>query len=209
MKRPRPSRKLIESLCGNDPLLISSLHHSLYEVDLKEIYPLINFDDLIVFSASSWNFRKRNPAEFNNLLKNSNLYGLFSNIYRSTNNPYGQLGFPWFYHCRELPRVNPYKYHSMNMFRRKNLEDRLLSVDASVIDKIKDSLSKPVNDYVFECDYGVKKQGDNSNLILMGFQTFYPKKGTKEKRYAKEISRMLQSYPVEYFIEQEKQQSLF
>ncbi len=206
MERPKPTKKLLTELCGNDPKLISSVHHGLYENPLKEIYPWINLDDLIVFSAASFTFRKQKPREFEEMVLSSSMYDIFHEVYNSTSNPGGMKGFVWLYTNRDILQTND-TYLQLNPFTKKDLKIRLEKVGIDATKRLKENLIKPTKQYVFECDYYLVKHqlGDNSRLVVMNFQPYYPKKGVIEKRYAKEIERMLSRYPTEYSLDYERQ----
>ena len=78
MERPKPTRNLILNECGNDQTLISSLHHGLRETSaLNTIYPFLNFDDLVVFAASSWKTREQKDLYFAHLATNAGIYAIF------------------------------------------------------------------------------------------------------------------------------------
>lgn len=211
MNRPKPTEKLLSELCGNDPALIASVHHGLYETPLYEIYPFLNFDDLIVFEAASWNLRKRDIGSYRQLVKSASLYEIFHETYKSNKNPKGMQSFAWLYNNKELCPKNEDIYFKLNPFHKKDLKLRLEKVDFVAESKFRNNLISKVNDYLFECDYTQKIRAyQDHRIILINFQTYYPKKGRTEKRYAKEIAKnLLSRYPTEYSFDYEKQVSLF
>lgn len=212
MERPGITERLLYELCDNDSKLLSSLHHGLYETPLNEIYPLINLDDLIVFSASSWNLRKKNLPEFSKFAENSSLYEIFSEAYTSNFNPQELKGFVWLYKNRDVSPGLQDDYSLLNPFKKKDLEQRLRNASQDSVNRLKKNLQQPINEYLFECDYFSRKQehsGDNSRLIVMGFQPYLPKHGIVEKRYREQIASMLNGYPIECSFDYEPQMPLF
>lgn len=212
MRRPKITKQLLSELCGNDSRLLGSVHHGLYEAPLREIYPVINLDDLIVFSASSWNFRRNEPAAFHDLVSNASLYEIFHEVYNHSHNPQSVKGFVWLYQNRKISLELQDEYSALNPFRKKDLELRLKTLNPEVVQKLKDNLQAPVNEYLFESDYNVRKRehsGDNSNLVVMWFQPFFREKGIVERKYAVQVMRMLKDYPREYSFNHELQTSLF
>ena len=211
MERPKPTKKLIMELCGEDPRLISSLHHGLYENPMYGIYPLINLDDLIVFSAASWNLRKKYGRQLEGLFLKARLYDIFQEVYNSTSNPDNLKGFVWLGINRSISKKNNELYSKLNPFHKKDLKLRLEKVNSVADSRFRVNLMAKVNDYLFERNYTEKIRAyQDPRMILMNFQSYYSKKGRNEKRYAKEITEnLLSRYPTEYSLDYEQQISLF
>lgn len=211
---PRPTRRIIRELCGDDLLLLSCLHHGLAEVNLKNFKPHLNLDDLVVFSVVSWYNRDKNHQEFvNKIVNKEDPYQLFSYINRL---PVGKMyanGFQWLYAKKRISRDMQPKYDPMNPFPGRNLEQRLARVEMEDFEQLKTALIKPTLEYFFEGEYYLEKRrrdGDNSGMVCMGFQNkLHPStarsKPEREKQYeimrvnyADETMRILKSYPQYY-----------
>lgn len=195
MERPKPTKQLLIEICGANQGLISSLHHGLSEVPMGDFYPVLDLDELIAFSASSWKSREKDPESFSELVKNSpDAYTIFNEVYR--------IGFPWLNKYKQISPELETKYKKLNPFQGADLRDRLETIDPEFVEKMKERLSETVCEYVFDCQYHQRKMergGDNYRLEVMHFQPVYPKKGVIVPNFASEIARIISRYPGEYF----------
>jgi hypothetical protein len=199
MKNSRPNKPtapLIEEVCGSNHGLIASLHHGLYETPLIDVYPFIDFNELIAFEASSWKNRETNFSSFANLIDHTdNLYDVFKQVYK--------IGIPWLKKHSEISRKRESKYQKLNPFDGKDLGDRLKQVHPEAATKLRNQLQKRVNSYLFDIEY---KNGKHRNIesrgtrcVYMHFQNAYPSKTQNIPNFAKEINRMFDKYPDTYF----------
>lgn len=190
MKRPKPTKQLMSELCGDNQGLISGVHHGLYETpSLSRVYPNLNLDELVAFTASSWGSRSKNTFYDSNLMS---VYELFCEVFA--------IGFPWLNKHKHISPTLRQKYEALNPFK-VNLKKRLERVDPKAISLLRRELQAKVNEYVFDCQYTQRKQlrdGDNHKLIVMNFQNAYPKSGRIVPAYASEVVRIISSYPSEY-----------
>jgi len=193
-KRPKPTISLISDVCGKNHILTESLHHGLAELNaLAEFYPWLNLDELVAFAASSWKARSKNDQNVLSVFGNHAVYDIFSSVFR--------IGFPWLYKYRRISEKKKQQYEKLNPFNNENLQVRLQQVDSVAIEQLRHQLQEPVSEYVFECQYEEakkKRRGDNHRLVNMDFQLAYPRKGKIVPAYAKEIAKIISTFPQEY-----------
>jgi hypothetical protein len=204
MERPKPTKQLIIELCGGNNDLISSLHHGLYEIPLKEFYSYLNFDETVAFAASAWKGRSKNP-KYGLILQRYCLYDVFNQVL--------PIGIPWFRKYMELSEKNQTLLEKLNPFEGRNLRTRLKRAEAEAEKHLREALEEPVKKHVFPCqheDAEKARDGNSTDLVVMDFQNVYPptrKKGdeTYERQYRKmignfacEIARIFSDYPQEY-----------
>jgi len=198
MKRPKPTKQLVIDVTGGNHGLIEEVHHGLAETPLNDFYQWLNFDEAIAFAAETWK-RRHLSGNFGELAKKSDLYMLFSDVYRDA-----------------MPRLNANKFISeklrkkhndMNPFGR-NLQERLEQVDDEAVEKLRESLQESTTEWVWHGQYQGRKAwrgGDNYKLRVMEFMpTAYPRKGRIVPGYASEIARLVSDYPMDYELPPEK-----
>ena len=191
MERPAPTKQLLIEICGGNQGLISSIHHGLSESPLNQFYPVLDLDEVIAFAASSWKSREKDQQGFANTINRlPNAYALFSEVYK--------IGFPWLNKRKNVSLGLKPKYDLLNPFSGKDLGDRLGMVDTEDVEELKKRLLEPACEYVFQIQYHQRKMergGDNYNLIVMNFQSVYPKAGVIVPKFASEIVRIISRYP--------------
>lgn len=193
MERPRPTKQIVLDLTGQNQGLLASAQHGLYEVSLSEIYPMLDFKEALAFAASSHKSRQQNISEFRQRVDNSNLYELFSDVFK--------IGMPWVNKYKSISPINQLKYDKLNPFRGSDLKNRLELVAKPSEDNLRQKLKEEVNEYVFECQYQQRKMargGDNHRLVIMRFQNVYPKAGRIVPSFAGEVARVVGDYPINY-----------
>jgi hypothetical protein len=194
-ERPKPTKQLMLDVTGGNQDLISCIHHGLYESSLRNIYPLLDFDELIAFAASSWRSRERNYSQFAGFVKDADLYNIFARVY--------SIGMPWVNKHKNISDKLKEKHEKVNPFSGRNLRSRLNKASLDDILLLKRSLKEPVNEYVFECQYhGAKmaRGGDNHRLEIMRFQNVFPKSGKIVPAFASETAKIISAYPAEHII---------
>ena len=197
MKRLSPTKKLILSIYGNNQTLIESIHHGLFEtLTLKNFSPVLDLNELLAFAASSWKSREKNFGNFSDFVKNNDIYEIFKEVYK--------IGMPWLNKYINNKPIN--EYEILNPFKGDNLQERVENIDREAIDLLKEDLLKEVKIYKFLCDDYLKnsENPDHEKIVLMGFQSVYPKKGKIIENYAAEISRILKKFPLDYELEDNK-----
>ncbi len=205
-QRPKPTKDIIAAMCGRDNYLLNSVHHGLRELPLASFYPLLDLEELAAFAAGSWVMRDSEPNNVMPLTK-TGIYPLFSGIFKR--------GYPLLNKHKSISQLSEgslFKYHLLNPFSGRDLEARLAQADPSDYLELTQNLTQPTGIYVFEGQYEAKKRelgGDNSRLVVMGFQNVYPP-GRVERvgqmkhnkqyadmidRFANEIAGILSKYP--------------
>lgn len=196
-RRLRPTKGLVLSMCGEKSGLLSSVHHGLSEVSLKDFYPHLNFEEVVAFAIGSWNARNHDLADFRGFLKGAKgTYDVFSMV--------NDITYPELKRSQRMNGDLKGKYARLNPFRGRSLELRLARVGERAVKKLFEELNEETNEYVFECDYR-----GNRGLVLMRFQTAFPRSGKVAPNYAAEISRLARDYPQEYEPLEDAQRSLF
>lgn len=195
--RPKTTKNMILSLFNGWTLALQNTHHGLFETPLYGVYPVLNLDETLAFAIGSRVLRANGDPIFAGLAREDELYPIFNEALREG-----------------MPVVNIWKnkglammsnrdrtaYQEMNPFRGF-LEYRLGEVDGEIVSRLVENLQKPALTHVFECDYQREKRkrdGDNSGLAVMRFQTVFPRRGQVAGNYAAEISRIISGYPQEY-----------
>ena len=195
MQRPKPTKQLILELTGENQGLISALHHGLNETPMHDLYPYLDLDELVAFEASSWKSREATRDLFEGPVHLLDIYQLFSEVYK--------IGMPWLKKYSNISKEQEKLYRELNPFRGKDLKARLQNVNPEAVETLKEKLLESANKYVFESQYQrekMKQGGENIGIRIMEFQPVYPKKETIVPNFAKEISKMLSSYPTDYNI---------
>lgn len=194
--RPYPTIRLIKNLC-NDYYFISCVHHGISELykPLSDFYPFLNLDELLEFSAMSWLFRAKQEPNFFDVVKSKSVSRIFSYTLRGNK-------MPWLNKIKVIPEDLIEKYHKLNHYSTESLRERLELLENDCSTNLFFSLlERETNIYVFECQYeDVKKELQGRRIKVMGFQSFYPT--NKEKiiyNYAREISRIIRTFPKEVF----------
>ncbi len=194
--RPKPTVQLIQEIVGGDRGLIESFHHGLVETpSLKEIYPVLDFDELVAFAASFWKSRLpgNRSGHFSYAVHEGEIYDLFNEVYR--------IGMPWLNKHKLVSDAQRELHRSVNPFGGRALKERLGSVGKEEDFKLRQDLCGETQEYVFECQYRNRKMargGDNKGLVVMGFQNAYPKRGRIVPAFASEIGRIMNGYPTEF-----------
>lgn len=194
-KKPNPTVKLITELTGANNDLLGCIHHGLAEVPLNLVYSHLDLDEALAFAASSWRARDKHFEKFSSFAGTAGLYGLFRDVYA--------IGMPWLNKHKRISEGMKPRYDKLNPFQRRNLADRLGTVDEQASASLRRNLQRPVTNWVFECQYhdAKKKQGgDNHNIHIMGFQNIYPRQESIGQAYAAEIRRILARYPGEIIL---------
>src|SRR3989338_1327742 len=192
MQRPKPTKQLILELTEANQGLISALHHGLNETPMHDLYPYLDLDELVAFEASSWKSREANRDLFEGTVHLLDIYQLFSEVYK--------IGMPWLKKYSNISKEQEKLYRELNPFRGKDLKARLQNVNPEAVETLKEKLLESANKYVFESQYQrekMKQGGENIGIRIMEFQPVYPKKETIVPNFAKEISKMLSSYPTD------------
>ena len=190
VKRPEPTSHLIMELCGGNTGLLSRFHHGMCETSLKDFYPSLNLDEVAAFKIGSYILRKENSEKFADS-KQDDIYYIFREAFNE--------GFPRLNTHKNIVKTAE-QYSKLNPFGR-NFRERVERVDPDAIILLKSRLAQPANKYVFECDYHdakLSQEGDNSRIVVMHFQPYYPKREVIAPNFAKEIARILENYPQEY-----------
>ena len=194
MKRPKPTKNLLMQLGRENSDLLGCMHHGLYEMPLKNFYPSLDLEELLVFVASSWRGRERNSDEFSNFVKDSNIYDIFKKVFKN--------GYHWLNKNKMLAGESLNEYKKLNPFNVKYFRERLEIIDKSHFERLKENLMEIVNTYVFPIQYDeIKKlrDGDNYKLEIMDFfKRAYPKKEIMIPGFASEIAKIISNYPQEY-----------
>ena len=145
----KPTKQLMIELCTRGGIyqgLIQSLHHGLYEApSLKDIYPYLDLDELVAFTASSWEERSRNHKVFSSFIDSADIHAIFLDVYK--------IGMPWLTKNQAISSKLNSRHEKLNHFDSRNLRDRLGYVDSDVSNRLKKELKEPVNTYVFDCQY--------------------------------------------------------
>jgi hypothetical protein len=193
MSRARPTSNLILNICGHDTGLLSSIHHGLYEVSLRGFYPYLDLNEFFAFSASQWKGRENDASTYQKdadiTLFEPDIHEIFTKVF--------SIGMPWLNKHKVIPDELRKKYERQNPYNGKDLAARLSQVSDTAVSKLLDDLSKPVNQYVFECQYEQEKAlrgGDNFGLVVMNFQPAYPSKKNLRSNFALEIGRIIENY---------------
>jgi hypothetical protein len=197
-ERPKPTAPLIIDTCSGksgQAWLIENFHHGLEETPaLKQFYPHLDFDELVAFTAHSWERRKEKYEQFFRFLERlPSAYQIFSEIYR--------IGFAKLNYNKQISSAQQAKHEKLNPFRGRNLEERLNEVKPAAVEQLIKQLQEKPCEYVFDCQYHDRKMargGDNYKLEPMSFHNAYPKKGRIVPAYAAEIGRIMSKYPQEY-----------
>jgi len=193
MERPKPTKQLMLEVCGENQGLLSSVHHGLYETSaLRNIYPVLNLDELLAFTASSWKGREARPDNMKQLTESADLYTIFNDVF--------SIGFPRLNKHKNVSAGFYEKHKAMNPFV-EGLKERLSQVSSEADADLRKQLAEKVNKHVFECQYQSEKAmrgGDNYKLVIMRFQNVYPKKGKIVPAFAAEVSKIIGTYPAEY-----------
>lgn len=205
MERPKPTKKIILGLVGHNSFLAEAVHHGLADVPIGSIYPYLNLDEAVAFAAASRKFMESNPRLVGLTVRGSlNLHSLFSEIcnrriditFNGKTWSYSNA-FSWINSRKVVSASSEDTYERLNPYRR-NLRERLGAVPTNVVEELEKRLVEPVNEYVFECRYHkvkMARDGDNHRLVVMDFQTVFPKRGSVVPNYAAEISRIISGYP--------------
>ncbi len=209
LHRPSPTKRVTLAVCGGDNALLNSAYKGLYETPLASLYPLLNFDELLVFEAASWKKREEDLNAFSKYAASHSLYDTFRSVFFD--------GFNWLSRKKDTTSLSePQKsiYLQLNPYQG-NLEERLAKVSPNDAYLLREQLAAPVKQHVFEGQYSRLKRiqkGDNSNLVFMAFQpnTYPPSHLKGEEAYQKqhrkmvdafagEITRLVSAYPAEYY----------
>jgi|SRR3989338_7151907 len=194
--RPIPTNQIIAGLVGNDQRLAEAMHHGLAEIPFQDIYPFLDFDELLAFAAASWELRSRNSKLFN---KNGDIYGMFNETYKNPLFPYKNI-WQWLNHRQRIDPKQKEKYDRLNPFQGENLKERVQQIPSEEIERLHEKLQEATYDWIFECQYQDRKRmrdGNNTQIRIMNFQNVYPKAGRIIPAYVKEITIILRSYPTE------------
>lgn len=186
MKRAKPTKEIIWNATGGNYNLLKQFHHGLYECPLKEVYPFLNLDELIVFASESWG--SRNKGELNEqFIQESDIYSIF--------NEFNQKGFKKLKEIQSKSTKFKAEYIKYNPYGR-NLKQRLLNVPKKEIEMIKDKLKCKTKQYIAEEDYDLMKALHQNMLeyTFMRFLVSEKNRNKSAKKYVTEISRMLRNY---------------
>ncbi|MBI2653869.1 hypothetical protein HYX02_03595 [Candidatus Woesearchaeota archaeon] len=193
-KRPKPSGNLLFSVLGGNLDRLEALHHGLAETPLKEFYPHLNLEELIVFEIASWELRSTHDSGLRNAVRSRDIYGIFDYIFG--------YGFPRVHRYEPTSKILKGRYARMNPFKGRNLRHRLQRVSLGVVNDLIDALKAPVNKYLFESDFeDFSRFTDMDATKMLGFQ---PKRYNRKhresiaQRYAAEIARFISQYLGDY-----------
>jgi hypothetical protein len=215
-KNTRPIKRLsplITEICGGNNALISSVHHGLAEVDMSSLFPHLDLDELIMFAAASWQIRQFENRDGKMFLSHS-LEEIFDHYINSTldvdqyfprSNPIRRFAnaYDWLSERQTISEERKPFHQRVNPFQGKDLQERLSSVEPAIVRKLRDQLLESTKRYVFECDYTLAKDDARSErnppeIVVMTFQTVYPRKGGVVPRYATEIGSIIKRFPTQY-----------
>ena len=186
MKRAKPTKDIIWNATGGNYNLLKHVHHGLNECPLKEVYPFLNLDELIVFASESW--PARNIKELNEqFIQESDIYSIFDE--------FNQKGFKRLKGLQSKSTQFKEEYIKYNPYGR-NLKQRLSNVCEEEIGIIKDQLKGKTKQYIAEEEYYHMKglQQNMQEYTFMRFLASGKNRKTSAKKYAGEISRMLRDY---------------
>lgn len=140
MERPQPTIELILTMTGGNQGLVRAAHHGLYEVPLNGLYTDLNLDEVIAFAAASWQWRRKDLAEFiAPLAQLENIYQIFNMV--------NQRGFPWLNKNKHIPEELTPLYETLNPYRGRTLEARLGRAEPEAVQALKEKLQGPVGKY--------------------------------------------------------------
>jgi len=196
--RPKPTKSLILGLAEHK--LTDALHHGLSETSLSEIYPYLNLSEVLAFSVSSWTMRRDHPERFQQEIEEKTLYDVFNYLNHQQVGWYSSP-FEWLGHKeKNLSPRDQELYNKMNPFHGRTLEERLQLAHPMRKYEVILSLKKPLPEYVFSCQYEERRHifGPSKDIVIMTFQTAYPRKDKVVPLFAAEIARILGSYTREY-----------
>lgn len=225
------TNELIFDLCGGDghnSQYLDFVYRGLHELNSKNgaigrLYQYLNLDELLVFARDSWLMRARNSLEhkidpkFELETKQKSIYEILSDTFKEDSfqhidgfyNGIVKTGFGYFAKRRLISEKNERKYQRFNPYQPETLEARLNlfeSEEPKACNEIKELLSKPVMEYVFECQYQNAKMarcGSNQGISIYSFQPVYPNKEVNSKNFANQIRKYISSYPKE-IVERER-----
>ncbi len=199
MERPKPEKRMVNALFGEDVPLVRLACSGLMEVPLHRFYPHINFKDLIVFAIGSRYAREKNLDSFSNSIENRSAYQIFDDVARIEIDGYSifqLLG------AREagLPKDLRKLYDGLNPYRTKDLETRLGRVDERFVRLLEGNLQKRPKEFVSEGRYNNVPADKKDNLVCAGFLPMsLMGRSNREivEAYAGQIVRLISGYPTE------------
>ena len=211
-KRPKPA-VILMYVCGTEvsSSLIESTHHGLYETaSLRRVYPYLNLDELIAFAAASWEIRKTELDSFKAVLDQAeSAYDIFQYVYsRPICREFGKEKaeyadvFEWMKKNKTpIPARLKQRHEQLNPFKEKDLSKRLAKVSGGTVEILARELQETVNEYAYRFEYFGKliERGDNK-LVLMTFQSDFPKITKIVPNFIKEVARMLSTYSRDYVL---------
>jgi len=221
-ERIMPTSELIFDLCGGDgynPQYLDFVYRGLHELNsskdaIGRLYQYLNLDELLVFARDSWLTRARNSLDykidpkFELETKQKSIYEIVSDTFKEDSfqhidgfyNGIVKKGFGYFAKRKLVSEKNERKYQRLNPYEPKTLEARLNlfeNEEPKACNEIKELLSKPVMEYVFECQYQNAKMargGNNHAISIYRFQPVYPDKKVNSKNFANQIRKFISNY---------------
>ncbi len=161
-KRLKPSKTFVEAVTGRNQTLASSMAHGLRETPLTQLYEHLDFREAVIFAAATWQFRQ-NFSKFRDFAGRVNEpYDLFKKVFARKIPVTSYRGVFTYSNCFAWLNNNidigghKAKFNRMNPFGKK-LETRLENVDIADFETLKERLTEPVCEYIFDCQYQRKK----------------------------------------------------
>ena len=222
LERITPTIELIFDLCGgngHNSQYLDFVYRGLHELSsstkaIDKLYQYLNLDELLVFARDSWLIRARNSldykidSDFKLETKQKSMYEILTSTFKEDSFQHidgfykgiVKKGFGYFAKRRLISEKNERKYQKLNPYIPKTLEARMNlfeKEEPKACNEIKELLSKPVMEYVFECQYHLAKMargGNNHGISIYGFQPVYPNKKVNSKNFANQIRKIISEY---------------
>ncbi|MBT3865710.1 hypothetical protein HOF78_01255 [Candidatus Woesearchaeota archaeon] len=192
-----PRKGLLLKATRSNKRFLSAMDHGISETSLKDIYPVLDLDEVLAFEAASWS--KRNRGDFGDF--EGNFHDMF---YRVT-----KEGLDWLDEIRStdfsLSDKDQYQQGRLNPFHGEDLRDRLRMFDEESIAPLTERLQTGTFEYVSEAQHGWirrHRSAGNKPLKIMGGQMPARFSGANPKRitgaYASHSAEILRKYPTEH-----------
>lgn len=164
MERPQPTIEIILGVTGGDEDFLRSTHQGIYELPLDKIYPVENFDGLIVSASGLSDIRSSN--DFDSFLKDWKEKG----FYNVLNGKINRSGYARLNAHKNIPeRLQPL-YEELNPYKGRTLRQRIESIDPEIIEDLFEKLKRPVSNYP---DMSVKELAEGILDMLLLYPTTY------------------------------------
>ncbi|MFW5746959.1 MAG: hypothetical protein ACOCWQ_05425 [Nanoarchaeota archaeon] len=185
------------------PSLLPSIHHGLAEVELDILYPHLNLDELLTFSAATHILRRTKHDDFCRKIYNGTPADAFEYVFDSPMHV-GRKEYECVWHWLNSGRksnrhsqksqTDLYTDRRLNPFSPRTMRTRLERLHLRQWDPVlNDLLTARAHTYVFEAEWSAGYEHD-PEVQLMHFQTTRPTKHT-QTRYSQQIRRILAGYP--------------